>query len=341
MMSAFALTAQANLGADGGGGGGGFCFENRKCVTLAETGFRLQESQIAAPVISIQLINEVETVIDLLPIRASYKQEFKSVVFGTPGVFQKVLSYDPKGLAKIRKEYSEILDSNNVSSKQFIIYAVSNFTKTYLLPEFDQLNLRSQALILIHEGIVRRSGSFMKALKIDGLILDALNGQPSAEEIVFHFVSSNSGYADNHLKNAGLFEALMTYVEKLSAKNNSNYIRSETLLMDMIRTTNANHYYPGNYPNAYCLSAKHEAIYYQKHSILWKLMSEAGVSCFIKTDPIYIKQVAAWVDTITVEACNKVGSGEVLIPTEASGLVGVNCQNSKPVSVYNLDLKKL
>lgn len=278
-VQAFAANKPKAPGNDGGGGGG-FCFEGKKCITLAETGFRIQDSA-QVPTLSVELIEEVESVINSLILDEPIKDYFKKVVFGEPGTIKKVLSYNPKGLAKIKKDYENLLKNNNQPAQQVVIYAVSTWRDTYLLPEFDQLNLRSQALILIHESIVRKTRSFVKALKMDGYILDALNGHTRSAQIVAMLLvrePSVAGYLGSY--------ALTSYVRELQIKRNS-YINESEILFDMIPVARN-----GSVDDApstlYCVDSKHESLLYKSHNSLWNVMSELKVKCFRRSDERYI-----------------------------------------------------
>ncbi len=247
------LSVPCFAGTDGHGGGG-FCFDTGTCITLAESGFRIQDSvTYDKPPVTMDIFNEMARVVNSLPIDSLQRNIFIKKSIGNAGIYKKILSYNEETLKKIKAEYIKILTDHNMSSENLVIYALSNSDTTYLLPEFYKLNLRSQALILIHESVVRDSGSILKALKLDGAILDALNGQDKTQEIIEGIVQK-SEVPDLLFKN---------YIQKYLASG-KKYLRFVELS-------------PSGEP---CLSAMDESNLYNRYNDVWRITNRYNFRCF-------------------------------------------------------------
>ena len=164
-----------------GGGGGMLCKDINNCMTLAEAGLRIKTEPDSAsapkkPAVSYEVMQEMDSIINGLPVSEDVKQMLKYRVDLPITSYESVEYYDAKKFKKIVEEYTQILSENKFPDSNLTIAAISNYEKTYLLPEFLKLNTHSQALMLIHEGVVRTTGSVRKALELDGHIVDALNG---------------------------------------------------------------------------------------------------------------------------------------------------------------------
>ena len=175
----FPLNGFTAEGGNSGGGGGGLCI-GKKCITLAEAGFRLSEKRtpIKDPVISSKTFQRADEIIRLIGFKnTKLLEDFILEVIASPHVFEKVIQYDNRSLKKIRKEYLALIEESGLSKENFKVLAYSNREKTYLMPEFYAADTNSQALTLIHEAIVRATGSFTTALRLDGHIQDMLESK--------------------------------------------------------------------------------------------------------------------------------------------------------------------
>lgn len=177
---------------DIGGGGGAFCI-NEKCITVAEAGFRLvpPTDQMSRPALTMELIQEVVRVIQALPIDDDLQSMLQKNVLATTDNFLRADSYDERAIKKYKKEYETILRKYSISNKGLKIVALStksrnaSESRTYLLPEFySDFNIRSQALFLIHEAMIRATGNLEDALLLDGATLDSLSPDPKQWDLV-------------------------------------------------------------------------------------------------------------------------------------------------------------
>lgn len=178
---------QAYAGNDGGGGGV-ICITSEKCITLAEAGLRIKADGASPaapqrPALSLEVVKEVEAIINALPLHFEVRSALEKITNVPVTAYRAVEYIDDKNFKKIKEEYYKILSENNFPSSDLEIAAVSDFETTYLLPEFYKLSLRSQALTTIHEAVVRKTGSVLKALELDGYIVDALNGKQNSYEL--------------------------------------------------------------------------------------------------------------------------------------------------------------
>ena len=179
-------SAYALAGGVAGGGQGGFCI-NTICVTLAEAGFRIQQPYVNAPVVPPAAFVATKRILSKLNIPEGIKTDIKESAFANDGgQFLRVKSYNPKKFEEYRDDYLNLLKKYDFKATGFKLFAVSNPSTetTYLLPEFYHLTPFQQGLVLIHEGIVRYTGSVMLALKLDGAILDTLKGKPARLQIL-------------------------------------------------------------------------------------------------------------------------------------------------------------
>jgi len=104
--------------------------------------------------------------------------------------------------------YINILKNSGMAydEKDLEIFAISNGSRTYLLPSFFKLSTKRQALLLIHEGIVRRfNNNHRFALIFDGQLLDYLERREDSSYSALEFfrnlakISRKEGIANSHL----------------------------------------------------------------------------------------------------------------------------------------------
>ena len=268
---------QGHAGNDGGGGGG-FCFKETRCVTLAEAGFRLQNesNKVEAPILPFvpEVLSEAIHIINSLPVRQQYKS-YLIEKLGNLRMYSRTTSYNKSTINKIKKDYQDLLEKNGQSARGLVIYALSNSEHTYLLPEFYKLNIKSQALILIHESWVRKSGSFIEALRLDGFILDLLEGKDvefDFVEIINYFWSKEIFYYNTFEYcidcNTGL---VFTYAD-IYLKNNKLYLPLSQIVPVHLKEVNK---------EKYCLTLEEEISFYKKHKLLYEKMKKYNMAmCF-------------------------------------------------------------
>jgi hypothetical protein len=175
LTASLTQTTLAAVGGHGGSGGGGFCIET-KCYTLAEAGLRVPNEKPQDPWLpTVQILEELEKIKAKLPFGGD---QFLTKIVGYAGVYEPVGSLRDGVRKEVLKEYEEAMRKSGFTpSSELKIFAVSSrgpFAKTYLLPEFFQLEAKQQALILIHEANIRSGLSLAEALRFDGLLLDFL-----------------------------------------------------------------------------------------------------------------------------------------------------------------------
>lgn len=203
-------------GGNSGGGGGGICLENKKCVTLAQAGLRIKEAaEDQNNLLTTELLSELESVINQLPPQLHI---YADDVIGKKNDIREVQIDNQKKLKSFIKEYQQILEENGDLSLAKYVELMAftsreeNQTKvTYLIREkFDALDARGQALILIHEYLLRvRNLSLKDALIFDGTVLDYLtaleeNKRPDATGLIRISEKLHAGYINSYYFNEAL-----------------------------------------------------------------------------------------------------------------------------------------
>jgi hypothetical protein len=183
-----ALTASvADATGDKEGNGGGMICIAKKCMTLAEAGFKPSQGG-RAPELENEVIAELEKIVALFPPLPQSDDISKinialtvEEIIGKKGDINFIESADPKKIDDFLSRYREILVGNDSTLTAQL--EIAGFTeadkfgkrRTYLIVDkFNQLsNWRSKALLLIHEYSLRvRGKSLREALLIDSAILN-------------------------------------------------------------------------------------------------------------------------------------------------------------------------
>lgn len=175
------ISAFAQNGAEGGGGGGGVCAKG-KCMTLAELGVRV-DSISSTYRIEPDVLVELVSIAKQIPVYG--KEVYQAAIDqGSPEspLLIRVDKISSSSMRKIKSQYGNVLKRSGMSDQRenLSIFAASlcenvdhcRKVKTFLLPAFFQLSPRQQALILIHESVVRKTLNFLDALEVDRAILD-------------------------------------------------------------------------------------------------------------------------------------------------------------------------
>lgn len=174
------ITSSIALGAGGreGGGGGGVCTDKR-CLTLAQAGLRINTARTLGFRLEDEVVKSLMDLIDRLPWEFD-RSELKKLAAGGPDTFAVVSESDLEKFEKFKTEYMEILRDTDFQEKVELL-AVSSKGKTYLLPGFEKLDSKGKALLLLHEMLIRDfKASVLQALTFDGLLLDFTEGQTTA-----------------------------------------------------------------------------------------------------------------------------------------------------------------
>lgn len=177
MLTAFQSPAQTK-GHDQGGGAGGFCIE-KKCMTLAEAGFRFKVETVERPVVTSKVFAAADNILKRTSVSTLMAQNLYGLTMGGVDQFVRLEVVDDKKFEMLKNQYLKLLQRNGYSTVNFKLFAFSDaVTKiTYLLPAYDDLDSdASRAKILIHEGVVRRTGSVQLALELDIAIENILTG---------------------------------------------------------------------------------------------------------------------------------------------------------------------
>jgi|GEM_PF-5228046 len=195
------LSLMATAGTEGGGGGGGICTLG-KCLTLAEAGLRIDTTATSQFEIELDVIDEVKWILKKVPYSEIIELSPK-VVIGNINTFVRVRSHEEVSLEQFKKEYLALLEKENFPSQGFKLLAVSkqgisrsirpsvypgdrfdiNRGTTYILPDYELLNKRAKALLLIHEALIRYYSLPVKlVLEFDGIVLDYLNALETGRE---------------------------------------------------------------------------------------------------------------------------------------------------------------
>jgi hypothetical protein len=176
-----------------GGGGGGICTPAR-CITLAEAGLRMDAQGTADFRLTVEQVRDMEDVISAIPTRFD-RRDFQRRILGQSRDYVVASETDVAKFQQFRAEYVRLLRNTPFApevNEGFQLLAVTQGDKTYLLPGFDKLNLRSRSLILIHEGLIRSYGaSVQQALVMDGLVLTALNDATAVDVVALGEILSD------------------------------------------------------------------------------------------------------------------------------------------------------
>lgn len=171
LCTLFAFSGQAKDGTGDGGGGAGFCI-NGKCMTMAQAGLKIKEPATTGKKVGYQLssglVQRVGEIYKSLPWDDSIAYQRSSTI-GEVNTFQIVEKSETKKFAKALEEYRKVLKQSglNLPEQSLTLFAFSNSQTTYLLPEFFDLDLTGQALILIHENQIRSGRDLISVLKFD------------------------------------------------------------------------------------------------------------------------------------------------------------------------------
>ncbi|MES2768972.1 MAG: hypothetical protein V4596_07495 [Bdellovibrionota bacterium] len=277
----------ANAATDGGGAGG-FCVEDQ-CVTLAEAGFRIKEKSLDTPVVSSAVFNEMKSIIQSLPLTVEMKSDLVLYSTGTSEIYKKVDSYNEENFDSYKSEYRKILSENPQykpnPAEELKLFAVSNRDNTYILPKFYSLSTRSQALVLIHEGIIRKTQKVPLALRIDGAIQDNLDGNFNSYDIVYVLLSAGfrvehliSQYelwnSRNHDSGPSVLPSqtitLWSYMREKTTTDSTRLVDISSLFK---KTSPYNHGLKNN-KRVHSLDASTMAEIYEKDKRLWRIFTE-------------------------------------------------------------------
>jgi hypothetical protein len=213
--TAFANSTGPRKNAEGGvhGGGGGLLRQNGQLKTLAEAGIILERLDTVVPKeypeyyeisegtqkelreICMKLAPYFVEKANLWPDKNSGADVLFSSAMGGRDTFIRVKSADPKLLASIKADYVKVIKSAGIDLP-IDNFELAAFTrvKTYILPNFDELNDRQKALILIHELFMRLAdedyGTYLaKVLVFDSAIYKALT-QVQTDESTLKFLKA-------------------------------------------------------------------------------------------------------------------------------------------------------
>lgn len=314
------LVFQVHAGEDRGGGGA-FCI-NKKCMTVAEAGFRFKSNIVNATdidtalPISKELYAEVKNIEQLLPSEANFNVSRTNV-----NSYVRISSYNVNKFQVYKKSYLDLFKKYGISSAGFELLAVSDVKeqKTYLLPEFYKAGLRTQALTLFHESAIREGSSVKDALILDGMILDYLDGKINAATLVLEKLKYKA-YPGTRLRllvNAYASEDKYIEMRNVSGLPLNFYMGDMNSVSEMSQA----------YPN------------------VWKFILEVGGLTHVE-EKVELsttrEQALQYFDTTTSvsldKQCSRVGNKKVMLST--SGRVyTVNCSNGKalvftPVLAY-------
>lgn len=164
-------------------GGGVIVTDAGQLKTLAEAGYFFEAKYSESEDVNFDLYyeltqkqqDEVAKIVNELPLRSHVKNDFKEAIIGPRGTFIKSTDTDAsKADYKFAKKvYSDLFEQRKqkIKPRAFELAAYSKAAKTYILPLFDMLNTRQQALILVHEALMRLSdysvGDLEKILTFD------------------------------------------------------------------------------------------------------------------------------------------------------------------------------
>lgn len=182
LFVSFLFISVTFAGDRGGNGGAGIC-SNGKCVTFAQAGFRLINDENAY-IPPMNLLTELDKISQLMPKKLSLST---SEVISKYGDIVMVEIVDNVTVEKFLATYEGVLSNHGFSEKpaglELLAFTVEN--KTYLIKnKFESLNLRGQALLLIHEFSLRvKKADLEEVLMFDGALVDYLrNVEMNGEE---------------------------------------------------------------------------------------------------------------------------------------------------------------
>lgn len=218
MMGLLFATNLFASGERGGNGGGGFCYDNGKCVTLAEAGLRIPRGEINLFMLSEEVEAEIKRIVAILPLSEANKRGLVKNAIGERNTFMPIEQSDVKKYKKVLKSYQQLIRqyAPRLPSDEFVLYAVSEqqSSRTYLLPTFFDLGLQQQALLLLHEANVRNrpSGVITTAIQWDGMVDDFLNHPEVASPVSFMVTHHELNFTNDD--DFDLFKNLNSYFSK-------------------------------------------------------------------------------------------------------------------------------
>lgn len=156
---------------------------------------------------SQEATQELEAIAKQLPFGS---QEFVAKVIGEKTTYQVVNQIDDKKFFRtVLNEYKAVMQAAGFqSSKQLEIFAVTSEKRTYILPSYNKLDARQQALILVHEALMREGWSLKSVLQFDGALLDYLANKSNPDFDRFMFMGLLNDFYDQSMTNGLLWFAL-------------------------------------------------------------------------------------------------------------------------------------
>ncbi len=178
ILSATLLTpfiSFAGEGTNSGGGGGGYC-QSKGCITFAQAALA-SNSLDSIFEIDDETREALKEISSQIPDYGFYL--YRAAV-GTPKNFKRITKIDKRLFRKVKADYLQVARAANLPSRGLEIFAISIKVDgepiTFLLPAYYRLTPFQKALKLIHEGVVRQTNSYEKALMVDNFILKLRNG---------------------------------------------------------------------------------------------------------------------------------------------------------------------
>lgn len=175
LMAFAASMSLATFAGNEGGGGGGIC-QNDKCITLTQAGFRIVDTTETLYSIPSATVRELDQIVEIT--RALDLELSTDLIIGAPSDITFVEVVDPTLYKKFIAEYREILSPNQPEmAKKVELLGFTSEKKTYLIKnKFDALDVRGQALLLIHEALLRNyATNLTEVMKFEGALADLLN----------------------------------------------------------------------------------------------------------------------------------------------------------------------
>jgi hypothetical protein len=177
-------------GGETGNGGGGLLI-NGVFKTFGEMGVQLEtKTQDGRPYspITPEIRDELNKILDpnFLQIPHLLAVQLKETVFvshagSSNPVYRQVVVLDPVKFASIASDYKmTIKDKSLFENGEFKLFAVSKNGETDIYPDFENLNTKQKALILIHEALFRRfpNATLAQVLSVDIALNKLLEKKP-------------------------------------------------------------------------------------------------------------------------------------------------------------------
>ena len=219
------LWAQLHAGIGAGNGGGGMYIDGQY-KTFGELGIEIIRPGQFHDVFSTELQNEILDILNKFHISSRKINLISESIFENEIVYRAVQVVDPEKFEAVKAEYLSIFQDKTIFNRgEFKLYALTGKTEdtkqyTDIYPDFFNLNVRSQALTIIHEAFFRifPQASLDQIVNVEkelNLQLEAFENDPeNFSPVEFYSVLYDVGF----LSLSELMGEYVAYLENISGE---------------------------------------------------------------------------------------------------------------------------